>query len=75
MIPQDPMTSLNPLYTIGNQILEAVELHSDLRGDKAKEVVIQALKMFIFLMRKKNTTLILINYQVECDRELLLQWL
>ena len=44
LIPQDPMTSLNPLYTIGEQILEAVELHSEYRGTKAKEVVIQALK-------------------------------
>ena len=44
LIPQDPMTSLNPLYTIGEQISEAVELHSEYRGQKAKEVVIQALK-------------------------------
>ena len=27
LIPQDPMTSLNPLYTIGNQLLEVIELH------------------------------------------------
>jgi len=44
LIPQDPMTSLNPLYTIGEQIQEAVELHSEFRGEKAKEIVIQALK-------------------------------
>ena len=44
LIPQDPMTSLNPLYTIGDQILEAVELHSEFRGYKAKEIVINALK-------------------------------
>lgn len=44
LIPQDPMTSLNPLYTIGDQILEAVELHSEYRGEKAKEIVINALK-------------------------------
>ncbi len=44
LIPQDPMTSLNPLYTIGEQILEAVELHSDCKGQRAKEIVIQALK-------------------------------
>ena len=44
LIPQDPMTSLNPLYTIGEQIREAVELHSEYRGQKAKEIVIQALK-------------------------------
>ncbi|MCQ2958054.1 MAG: ABC transporter ATP-binding protein [Candidatus Gastranaerophilales bacterium] len=44
LIPQDPMTSLNPLYTIGEQILEAVELHSEYKGNKAKEIVIQSLK-------------------------------
>lgn len=44
LIPQDPMTSLNPLYTIGEQIQEAVELHSDYKGSKAKEIVIKALK-------------------------------
>ena len=44
LIPQDPMTSLNPLYTIGDQILEAVELHSEYRGEKAKEIVINALR-------------------------------
>lgn len=28
LIPQDPMTSLNPLYTIGNQLLESVRTHT-----------------------------------------------
>lgn len=44
LIPQDPMTSLNPLYTVGEQILEAVTLHTNFRGERAKEVVINALK-------------------------------
>ena len=37
MIMQDPMTSLNPLKTIGDQIMEAVELHQGLKGKAAKE--------------------------------------
>ena len=39
MVLQDPMTSLNPLKTIGWQIQEAVELHQNLHGDAAKKEV------------------------------------
>lgn len=44
LIPQDPMTSLNPLYTIGNQLLEIIELHQGLKGKEAHNVAIEALK-------------------------------
>lgn len=43
LIPQDPMTSLNPLYTIGNQLIEVIELHQNLKGDDAKKKAIEAL--------------------------------
>ncbi|MBR1942452.1 ABC transporter ATP-binding protein [bacterium] len=43
LIPQDPMTSLNPLYTIGNQLIEVIELHQNLKGKDAKEKAIEAL--------------------------------
>lgn len=43
LIPQDPMTSLNPLYTIGNQLIEAIKAHSKVNDRqalrKAKEVM------------------------------------
>ena len=39
MVTQDPMTSLNPLKTIGFQIQESVELHQGLKGRAAKEEV------------------------------------
>ena len=35
MIFQDPMTSLNPVYTIGNQIREVIYLHTDLDKQQA----------------------------------------
>ena len=37
IIFQDPMTSLNPVWTIGNQIAEAVSLHTDKKGKAARE--------------------------------------
>ncbi|HHY93780.1 MAG TPA: ABC transporter ATP-binding protein [Firmicutes bacterium] len=37
MIFQEPMTSLNPVYTIGDQIAEAVQLHQGLRRREAME--------------------------------------
>ena len=43
MVFQDPMTSLNPLKTIGRQIQEAVELHQKLRGRAARERTLEIL--------------------------------
>jgi ABC-type dipeptide/oligopeptide/nickel transport system ATPase component len=43
MIFQEPMTSLDPLYTVGFQIREAVELHQGLRGAEARQAAIKAL--------------------------------
>jgi ABC-type dipeptide/oligopeptide/nickel transport system ATPase component len=43
MIFQEPMTSLDPLYTCGYQIREAIELHQGLRGDAARQAAIKAL--------------------------------
>ena len=45
LIPQDPMTSLNPLFTIGDQILEVIELHQGLKGQAAYKKAIDALDM------------------------------
>ena len=44
MVLQDPMTSLNPLKTIGKQIEEAVKLHQGLRGAEARRAVLEVLK-------------------------------
>jgi len=43
IIFQEPMTSLNPLHTIGAQIGEVLQLHNSLRGDKARARVIELL--------------------------------
>ena len=44
MVTQDPMTSLNPLKTIGFQIQESVELHQGLKGKAAREEVYRILE-------------------------------
>lgn len=43
MVLQDPMTSLNPLKTIGAQIMEAIELHQHLRGEAARREMLSVL--------------------------------
>ena len=43
MVLQDPMTSLNPLKTIGAQIMEAIELHQNLRGEAARREMLSVL--------------------------------
>ena len=43
MVFQDPMTSLNPLKTIGKQIQEDVELHQGLKGKDAYKAVLEVL--------------------------------
>ena len=44
LVPQDPMTSLNPLYTIESQLLEIIEQHQNLKGDEAKKIAIDVLE-------------------------------
>ena len=43
MVMQDPMTSLNPLKTIGAQIMEAIELHQNLHGEAARREMLSVL--------------------------------
>jgi oligopeptide/dipeptide ABC transporter ATP-binding protein len=45
MIFQDPMTSLNPVLTIGTQMAEMLELHTELRGEAALKRAAELLEM------------------------------
>ena len=43
LIPQDPMTALNPVYTVGDQIIEVLQLHRGLSKADARKLAIEAL--------------------------------
>ena len=45
IIFQDPMTSLNPVFTVGNQMKEAVLLHTEKRGAEADARVVELLEL------------------------------
>ena len=45
IIFQDPMTSLNPVFTIGNQLTEAIKLHTDKRGKEAWDRAVELLTL------------------------------
>ncbi|WP_368490515.1 ABC transporter ATP-binding protein [Clostridium sp. BJN0013] len=45
MIFQEPMTSLNPLFTIGNQIIEVIKLHQDIDYKEAEKYAINMLNL------------------------------
>jgi oligopeptide/dipeptide ABC transporter ATP-binding protein len=45
MIFQEPMTSLNPVFTVGNQIIEAIQLHQGLDIQEAENKAIEMLQL------------------------------
>jgi len=45
MIFQEPMTSLDPVFTIGHEIMESIQLHQGLKKKEAREKAIEALKI------------------------------
>jgi len=48
MIFQEPMTSLNPVFTVGNQIMEAIQLHQEANKAEARQRAIELLRKVRF---------------------------
>ena len=61
MIFQEPMTSLNPVFTVGTQIIEAIQLHQDLNHEQA----IAAAKWSLDQVRISDSSAILGRYPHE----------
>ena len=45
MVFQEPMTSLNPVFTVGDQIMEAVRLHQKVTRREAKDKAVEMLRL------------------------------
>lgn len=45
LVPQEPMMSLSPVHTIGNQIIEAIVLHQNVSNTEAREKAIEMLNL------------------------------
>ena len=54
MIFQEPMTSLNPVFTVGHQLMEVFRLHQGLDKKQAREKSIEALRMVNVPMPEKR---------------------
>jgi len=61
MIFQEPMTSLNPVFTVGSQIIEAIQLHQDLNHEQA----VAAAKRILDQVRISDSSAILGRYPHE----------
>lgn len=76
MIFQEPMTSLNPVYTIGDQILEAILLHQQLSSDEAVETALRALDevgMYTPIEGRLKRELAALQVEVEAKKQPLAQ--
>ena len=74
VIFQDPMTSLDPVFKIGNQMVEMICAHQDISKKEARAMAVEALKKVGIPSRKSGWTPIPMNCREECARELSLPW-
>lgn len=66
MIFQEPMTSLNPVFTVGNQIMENILLHEDVKRKRHTNVLSSFWTWLGFPARKRLWTTIRTSFPVVC---------
>ena len=66
MVFQDPMTSLNPVYTIGRQMDEMLQLHTDLDEPARRAVASACWRTLGFRRRKIGSTPIRTSFPAAC---------
>ena len=66
MIFQEPMSSLNPVHSIGNQIVEALRVHRGLRKRQALARTIEMLRLVGFRWRNSGCSTIRTSSPVAC---------
>lgn len=59
------MTSLNPVFTIGNQLMEAILLHTNRNKEEAKDRAIEMLRLVGINEPEKELTNILTSFPAE----------
>lgn len=70
MIFQEPMTSLNPVLTIGEQMEEGLKLHTQMTGEERKQKVLEMMQEVELPDPEALLENILISYQEVCVKEL-----
>ncbi len=66
MIFQDPLTSLNPLYRISEQLIETIRTHTDLSASGARKRAIELLRRLAFPRRSGASTATRTNSPAAC---------
>ena len=66
MIFQEPMTSLNPAFTVGDQIVEGIQRHRPMSRDAAKALAVEMLARVHIPRRSSASTTIRTNFRAAC---------
>ena len=74
MIFQEPMSALNPVYTVGEQISEALNHLTDLNVEKKNKKVLELLELTGIDEPSRGPNVILTNCLVDRDNVFLFQW-